>query len=369
VLVRRLDREGYTTFTAENGIAALALLSSGVKVDAVLLDVMMPELDGYETLQCLKEHSEWRHLPVIMISALAEVDAAARCIEIGADDYLPKPLNSVLLRARLSACLERKRLREQEQEHLRSLRETQERLEQEMSEAVAYVTSLLPRPLHGRVEADWRFVPSTYLGGDALGYEPMDGGRLAFFVLDVCGHGVGAALLAATALNALRARTLPIDYGDPVAVLRALNDAFPMERHHQMYFSLWYGVYEPRDRRLCYASGGHPPALLLPPDGDACGVQRLRTPGFAIGSMSDAEYEGAVVDVPPGSVLWVFSDGAYPITGASGSMTDLDDFVALVASPSPPGTQALDHVLDGLQKVRGATHFEDDLSLLRVRFA
>ena len=130
MLSRRLERQGHKVIAAENGRKALEVLER-TKVDLVLLDILMPELDGLQTLELLKVDSALRHTPVIMLSALDEIDSVVRCIEIGADDYLPKPFNPVLLNARISACLEKKRLRDQEQAYLEQLtaeREKSERL-------------------------------------------------------------------------------------------------------------------------------------------------------------------------------------------------------------------------------------------------
>jgi two-component system sensor histidine kinase ChiS len=115
VLSRRLVRQGYVVATAENGQQALEMLHAGT-FDLVLLDIVMPELDGYEVLQRLKADEKLRHIPVIMISALNELDAAVRCIEMGAEDYLPKPFNPILLKARIGACLQKKRAIQTERE-------------------------------------------------------------------------------------------------------------------------------------------------------------------------------------------------------------------------------------------------------------
>jgi class 3 adenylate cyclase/CheY-like chemotaxis protein len=122
-LTRRLAREGYTNVaTAEDGRQALDLVRSR-PFDLVLLDIMMPELNGYQVLERLKADESLRHIPVIMVSAVDEFDSVIRCIELGAEDYLPKPFNATLLKARLGACLEKKRLRDQEQAHLETIRD------------------------------------------------------------------------------------------------------------------------------------------------------------------------------------------------------------------------------------------------------
>jgi CheY-like chemotaxis protein len=117
VLARRLGRQGYTTAAAENGRKALEMLQTQ-KFDLLLLDIMMPELNGYQVLRHLKTDPHLRDIPVIMISALDDMDSIVRCIKLGAEDHLPKPFDPVLLRARIGASLEKKRLRDQEIEYL-----------------------------------------------------------------------------------------------------------------------------------------------------------------------------------------------------------------------------------------------------------
>ena len=137
LLSRYLGRLGHKVQAAPDGRKALEMIDTGA-FDLVLLDIMMPELNGYQVLQHLKDSSNWRDLPVIMISALDEMDSVVRCIELGAADYLAKPFNPVLLRARVGACLEKKRLRDLEKEQKRQL--------QELNAALECATALFARP-------------------------------------------------------------------------------------------------------------------------------------------------------------------------------------------------------------------------------
>jgi adenylate cyclase len=141
MLSRRLARQGYAVASAEGGRQALALVKSRA-FDLVLLDVMMPEMDGYEVLRQLKADATVRDIPVLMISALDEMDSVVRCIQLGAEDYLPKPFDPVLLQARIGACLEKKRLRDQEVRHLHELAEWNRTLEQRVQEQVTQVERL-----------------------------------------------------------------------------------------------------------------------------------------------------------------------------------------------------------------------------------
>ena len=152
----------------------------------------------------------------------------------------------------------------QRAESLGRLVESQRHLLRELNQAAKYVRSLLPEPLDGAVRTRWRFEPSSHLGGDFFGYDWIDRDHFAVYLLDVSGHGVGAALLSASVANVLRGRSLPdTDFSDAGSVLSRLNDAFPMDRHDEKYFTIWYGVFDRVGRGLSYASAGHPPALLL----------------------------------------------------------------------------------------------------------
>jgi sigma-B regulation protein RsbU (phosphoserine phosphatase) len=136
-LTRRLQREGYDNLTTANdGQQALELLQAR-PFDLVLLDVMMPGLNGYDVLERMRADTRLRHIPVIMISALDEIDSVIRCIELGAEDYLAKPFNPTLLRARVGASLEKKRLRDEVLVHV-------QRMERELDTARAIQLSMVP---------------------------------------------------------------------------------------------------------------------------------------------------------------------------------------------------------------------------------
>lgn len=135
ILVQRLSRQGHRVITAQDGRHALTLLSE-YAFDLILLDILMPELNGYQVLETIKQDSTWREIPVIMISALDELDSVVHCIEMGAEDYLPKPFNPVLLHARIESSLEKKRLRDQQRALFRKFA-TDEVVEELMAEGFA----------------------------------------------------------------------------------------------------------------------------------------------------------------------------------------------------------------------------------------
>jgi len=362
-LCRRLRRQGHTTQEAADGVEALATANPEM-FDLVLLDVIMPKLDGYNALREMKADPVLKEIPVIMISALDELGSVVRCIEAGAEDYLAKPFEPTLLKARIGASLEKKRLRDQEREHLRTIETTQKRLAGELEEAGNYVRSILPPPVKDApIRVDWRFLPSHELGGDSFGYHWIDDEHFAFYLLDVCGHGVGAALLSVAAINVLRSGSLAADFRDPGSVLSLLNETFPMERHNNMYFTLWYGVYHQPTRTLRHASGGHPPAFLLA-EGEP--MQALRCPGLVVGILPGMEYDSETCTIPPGARLYVMSDGTYEIRTPEGIL----DFAQFEAFFRDHGDEPdfLDQLIHWATRHHGSLPLEDDFSIIRIDF-
>jgi len=133
-----LQQQGHAVSQAENGREALAMIKTQ-SFDLVLLDIVMPEMDGFQVLHHLKSDDTWRNLPVIMISALDDMDSVVRCIEMGAEDYLPKPFDAVLLKARISSCLEKKRLREKEVSHMKARLEIADAIKESLKKAISNV--------------------------------------------------------------------------------------------------------------------------------------------------------------------------------------------------------------------------------------
>ena len=246
MLARRLAHDGWTVSVAPGGLEALQAARAR-RFDLILLDMVMPGLDGYQVLTKLKRAPALAEVPVIMISALDQEESIARCLELGAEDYVAKPFNPILLRARIGACLEKKRLRDRERAIHEALQRSEQHLAAELAKAADYVRSLLPAPLTGAVETEWCFQPSDQLGGDAFGYHWIDAEHFAMYLLDVCGHGVGAALLSVSVLNTLRAQTLPgVDFRQPAAVPRRSGSRLPDGTAQP---TLLYGVvWRPRPR-------------------------------------------------------------------------------------------------------------------------
>ena len=339
--------------------------AADVKPTVILQDLIMPEVDGMTLVRFFRANPATRDIPLIVLSSEEQPEIKAEAFALGANDYMVKLPDKLEVLARIRyhsrgyiALLERN--------------EAYRALAKELAEAAEYVISLLPTPLEGAPATSWCFVPSTQLGGDSFGYHWIDDEHLAIYLLDVCGHGVGAALLSVSAMNVLRSHALPdTDFLDPAAVLGSLNDTFPMEQHNSMFFTMWYGVYDLPGRTLHYASAGHPPAVLVTgPRRAEAEVKLLSTPGMVVGGMPDIVYTSATCPIDTFGALFVYSDGAYEIERApDGPMWTLEAWTNLLAdyarsdAPADPET-----VRKQVAEIQGNDQFEDDFSLLDVRF-
>ena len=258
---------------------------------------------------------------------------------------------------------ELKLAREKLQHTVEALECTRCRLENELSEAAGYVRSLLPRPLRGSIETDGCYLPCSHLGGDGFGYHWLDADSLAFYLLDVSGHGVGSALLCISVLNVLRTRLLvTTDFHDPSAVLEGLNRAFPMAENNDKYFTIWYGVYHLPSREMTFASGGHHAAVLVSDQGvGSC----LQSSGPGIGMMPDAQYPSARIKIPLPAEIYLFSDGVYEIARPDGSWQSWDEFFQFLEGNRP----RIETIISRMREMHGDGEFEDDFSLLKLRLA
>ena len=361
-LMSGLLRGEYRVRTADAGEKALAMVAAPLP-DLILLDVMMPGMDGYEVCRRLKADPATAEIPVIFLTARSDAEDEERGLQLGAVDYITKPISPPIALSRIRSHVNLYRQK-------RALIESQRLLAEELDEAAEYVRSLLPPPIEEPIATAWQHVPSTSLGGDAFGHHWIDDQHLAIYLLDVCGHGVGAALLSISAMNALRSQSLPgADFRSPASVLAAANQTFPMEAHNDKFFTLWYGVYAPATRTLRFASAGHPAALLVRVSGTDTEVLQLGTRNLAIGCMPDFPYSEDAIEVPEAFKLAVYSDGVYEIEVPGKGPMSLADFVALYSSIADPQRLQAQELLDTMREVRGGERsrpFDDDFSYLEL---
>ena len=331
----------------------------------ILQDLVMPEVDGLTLVKLFRANEKTRDIPLIVLSTKEEPETKAEAFALGANDYVVKLPDRLEMLARV-------RYHSRGYVAMLQRNEAMRQLQAELDDAAKYVTSLLPEPIAtGPVTIDWRFITCSSLGGDAFGYHWLDEDRLVFYLLDVCGHGVGAALLSVSVANVLRSQSLAgTDFGRPDSVLKGLNAAFPMSRQNGSYFTIWYGVWSRSTRKLLHASGGHPAALMLTgAPGEPATVLPLRAGNLIIGFLAEAKFEHAEEEIPPGARLYVFSDGVFEVDLPDGKPWPFDSFAEWMAFPPPPGVSKMDELLAKARSMNGSDALPDDFSIFEAIFA
>ena len=241
-------------------------------------------------------------------------------------------------------------------------------LASDIAKARDYVNALLPPPItEGPVRTAWAYQPCAALGGDAFGYH-RDGDWFHAYILDVAGHGVGAAMHSVSVMNVMRQQALPgTNTRDPAAVLAALNDMFDMEKHHGVYFTMWYGVLHVPSRRLAYAAAGHHSALLhVPASGE---VRALPARGAGIGTMPGYAYRAAAVDLPAGGRLHLFSDGAVELADDIAEPWGMAQVTQALCAPGADWAAGPERLYRHVRTLSGARPLDDDFSVLTLQLA
>jgi phosphoserine phosphatase RsbU/P len=309
LLVRRLKRLGIDKIEqAANGIEALHAIKSR-SFDLVLLDIMMPELDGFGVLERLKTEGGAGDLPIVVISALNEIEPVARCIELGAEDFIFKPFNPTLLRARVLASLEKKALRDRTREELR-------RKQIELNEARTLQLALAPSGFHGVVNGravaiEAVLEPAREVGGDLVDHFQIGNGLLVLAVGDVSDKGAGAAMMMARTHALLRGLAARPDaeslFRSPEMAVALVNRALASGNSGAMFVTLVLASVDLATASLAYVRAGHVPPFLRRETGS---VERLNeVGGLPLGLAEQAVYKSATSALRPGDRILIVTDG------------------------------------------------------------
>jgi phosphoserine phosphatase RsbU/P len=363
---RMLGAEKDISFHFCNSPAKALEMAAQVNPTVILQDLVMPEIDGLTLVKQFRAQESTKDIPMIVLSTKEEPAVKAEAFALGANDYLVKLPDKIELIARIRYHSRGYINLLQRNEAYQALFRSQQRLAAELAEAAEYVKAMLPERLEGEIDTDWMFIPSTQLGGDSFGHHWLDDDHFAIYLLDVCGHGVGAALLSVSVLNVLRSKSLPgTDFTAPAEVLAGLNEAFPMEQNNRMYFTIWYGVFDKRTRTLTYSSGGHPPAVLFNgKDRDSAELLKLSTPCLVVGALPMVPFKSASCTLQEHAEMYVYSDGVYEVSRPDGTMLDRDEFIQKLAERS---SSPLQNVYEFVKSIQNSEKFEDDYSILRLR--
>ncbi len=380
---RLLRNWGCDIVEAEDGLVALEILSRQA-IPFVISDWLMPNLTGLELCRKIRLAQADHYTYIILCTSKGDKRDFIEGMEAGADDFLVKPFSTEELRVRLRAGervvnLERGlALKNRELEALNAkLQQAYGRIEDDLKAAAWMQASLLPAasPKALGVKSEWRFRPSRYVAGDTLNIFPIDQNQVAFYLLDVSGHGVPAAMLSVTLSMLLTPDNAP---GSPLKRFDAASQTYltvppeeaiaELNRRFQsrddQYFTMIYGLLETRSLMLRFSQAGHPNPLLIQ---KGCHMRVLGSGGSPVGILPQAEYDSIQVQLDPGDRLVLYSDG---VTECANPTGDLFGEQRLRRYLTQAGAKPLGEMLGGLETEievwRGKREFDDDISLLAL---
>ncbi|WP_435006980.1 PP2C family protein-serine/threonine phosphatase [Tundrisphaera lichenicola] len=387
LLSRRLQRLGYEATVAQDGQHALSFIGER-PFDVILLDVMMPGLDGFEVLKIIREHHIPTALPVIMATAKDDSGDVIHALGLGANDYVTKPFDFPVVVARIQTQIALKRavdqvhqLERRLSERNRDLESANSRMSRDLRAAARIQEALLPRssPEVPGLGFSWAFRPCDELAGDGLSAIKLADHLAAIYVLDVSGHGVASALMSVSLGRLLSpptdASSILIRGGEgedrleplaPAEVAGRLNRLFPFELSTEQYSTLAYGILNSQTGEFRYTLAGHPGPIHL----SASGARVLTGRGYPIGLGDGPKpYNEWSVMLEAGDRIYLFSDGIPEAVNDSGDALGSDRLLrAVEAGRSEPLCSVVNQLVAAVESWSGVTGVRDDVSILAVEF-
>jgi phosphoserine phosphatase RsbU/P len=372
ILSVTLRRAGYEVVSAADGVEAVEAIR-GHPPDLVLLDVMMPRVDGFETLRRIREHGPTTHTPVIMLTAKGTLADRMKGFERGADDYVAKPFEPAEIVARVQAVLKRTAQARVVRPLLNVLGDwfTADRMAQlgrDLEAARDIQQRLLP-PVPARVaglEAGAVLRSSTVVGGDFFDLLPM-GERIGVAVGDVSGKGIPAALLMVMVRTLLR--EIARDRAEPAEVLARLNASLCRDMPPSMFVTVVLAVLDPAEPgRVVLAAGGHPDPVVVRAAGGAAVAALGEAGGPVLGVFPDSEFGQTALSLgAPGDTLVLLTDGILEGPAADGQRPGLAALLPALERERAAGAQALAERLSADVLGRAGARMPDDMTVFVLR--
>ena len=353
-LLGNVLNQDYEIKVALSGEKALKIAGSEKSPDIILLDIMMPGMDGYEVCRRLKSDAKTQDIPVIFVTSMSEVEDETKGLEVGAVDYITKPIRSPIVQARVKSHIELKEAREylknqneileyRVKERTREvldlqrvefeLRAAQEKVENELSIAAQIQRSILPSnfpafPEHSEFDLYAMMLPAREVGGDFYDFFFVDDDHLAVIIADVSDKGVPAALF--TMISRTIIRSVVRQRKSPSQVLAETNDLLCEGNDTGMFVTVFLAYYHLPSGHFTYSNGGHNPALSFGPNG--AGKKLARKHGPALGVRSGLSYKEDIETLEPGQIIVLYTDGVTEASSPQDELFGLDRFSKLVCS-------------------------------------
>ena len=358
-IVHSILKDIYKIRIATSGAKALELVKVTPPPDLVLLDVMMPEIDGYEVCTRLKLDPETRDIPVIFLTGQTEVEDETKGFDVGAVDYIHKPFSPAVVKARVQTHLVLRGIREQLAKQLLTI---QKELETARQIQLSILPTVIPR-IEG-LDIAARYIPMTSVAGDFFDFIVVDERRIGILVADVSGHGMPAALIASMLKIALSSQVGHAD--GPAEVLLGLNQALCGKFEHH-FVTAAYVFFDMQKLTLSYAGAGHPPLLLW---GGSQGLRSVEENGLFLGKFSFATYTSVDLPLKAGDRILLYTDGIPETTNPAGVEFGTDGFRQfLEAEQSTSADDFANRLLEELSRWsarRGTEELDDDITIVAI---
>jgi len=370
-LEQELEDSNYETIAAVNGQDALDKVESE-KPDLILLDIMMPLMDGFEVLSRLKANPNTRDIPVIVISASNDLGSVVKGIKSGAEDYLPKPFEPVLLHARISSSLEKKKLRDIEQLYLKSL-------ERELDIGREIQLSFLPSelPKVDGWEIDAYFKAAREVTGDFYDAFLLPDGKLICVIGDVCDKGVGAALFMTLFRSLIRATCTSDFFNDQTASQKfthaeqlqhviSFTNQYIAKTHEDanMFATVFIGSVDLKNGMLNYINCGNEPPLLV---GKGENLTELKPTGPVLGVMADAKFEAKNILINKNDLLLTYTDGLPDCKNSQDEFFGKERVMTILGRHNGSPSTLLDSIKTQLNEFRGTSKQFDDITMMAIK--
>jgi serine phosphatase RsbU (regulator of sigma subunit) len=361
-IVNSILKDVYKTRIATSGAKALELANQAPAPDLILLDVLMPEMNGYEVCSRLKSADHTRDIPVIFLTGQTDIDDETKGFEVGAVDYIHKPFSPAVVQARVRTHLMLRGIREQLANQLQTIRS-------EMDTARQIQLSILPRtiPSIKGLDVSARYIPMTAVAGDFYDFIPIDEKRIGILVADVSGHGMPSALISSMlkiALDGQVAHAL-----EPARVLAGLNRVL-CGKFQGHFVTAVYVVVDTEKQSLLYAGAGHPPLIIM--DHAAGKARDFVENGLFLGAFPEATYTAVEIPFKTGDWGVLYTDGILEMTDASDEQFGLDRLKQFLQKNQDLSVgQFVDALLDELSRwsdLASGREPEDDVTLLAFNF-
>jgi len=365
VLAQVLTSAGYSCRVCEDGSAALKIVHARPP-SLLLLDFDMPGPNGAEVLKRLRsdQHPAVAQIPAIMLTAHGSEQSEVSCLQAGADDFVTKPINAAVLRARIETQLRLRSMRRQLERQNDELEEWRRNLERDLAAARLTQQSLIPQkpPALPGWQVATCYRPVIQVGGDIYGWLRMKDGRILFWIADGTGHGAAAALL--TTLAKLLFHHGSMEHDAPASVMEAVNHDFRSIFGARSFMTAMCVALNPATGRASVVGAGHPPLLVVRHNGATESIASITPP---LGLIEHREFTEAAIDFEPGDAFLLYTDGLFRWTKDEQYRLTPQQLEKML-DPSAPSAEAL---LKGILTQAAATNGEnalpDDLTALAVR--